>query len=192
MVSEANPAYRQIPSVNQLVESPSFDRWRQRVPRSLIVECTRSAIEEHRATIINDNGEVPPATFDDLVHRIESKLNASQRPPLSGVINATGIIVHTGLGRAPLAESVVQALGDVARCYAPVELDLDTGVYTGSFDLPEDLLFRGLKNNRFTLRVVVRDLARNRHEQDFDIRATVPEEEGCFSDHAQLSTRPAP
>lgn len=169
--SEANPAYRQIPSVNQLVELPSFDRWRQRVPRSLIVECARSAIEEHRATIVNDNGEVPRATFGDLVHRIESKLNASQHPPLSGVINATGIIVHTGLGRAPLAESVVQALGDVARCYAPVELDLDTGDRWSRPEIVRQLLcdLTGaesatvVNNNAAALLIVLSTLAKGCH-----------------------------
>jgi L-seryl-tRNA(Ser) seleniumtransferase len=62
-----------------------------------------------------------------LAERIAEWIVDEQRPALRPVINATGVLLHTGLGRAPLAEAAITAIADVARDYASVELDLKTG-----------------------------------------------------------------
>ena len=55
------------------------------------------------------------------------RLGRDLRPRLCPVINATGIVLHTNLGRAPIAEEAAQAAGEAARGYLNLELDLDTG-----------------------------------------------------------------
>ena len=63
----------------------------------------------------------------ELAERIAQWIATEEMPNLRPVINATGILLHTGLGRAPLAESAIQAIGDVARGYASLEVDVPTG-----------------------------------------------------------------
>ena len=118
---------RQIPSVNQLVDSAVLAAWCAKLPRAIVVQAAQSVLDEHRASISKGSGDLPTTTVEDLANRVISTLEKFQSPPLSPVINATGIVIHTGLGRAPLAESAAQAVAEVARNYAPVELDLTTG-----------------------------------------------------------------
>ena len=124
---DATVRFRHIPSVNRLVDSPVLASWSAKVPRPIVVQAAQAVLDDHRSCISEGDGNTPTATIDDLARRVICRLEALQRPPLAPVINATGIIIHTGLGRAPLAESVTNALVDVARHYAPVELDLPTG-----------------------------------------------------------------
>jgi L-seryl-tRNA(Ser) seleniumtransferase len=122
----AADAYRSIPPVHQLVGRLVEDGWGERVPQLVITDAARAAIEQYRAELASGGkGEIDVSKA--LVQRAAAILDTKQRPPLASIINATGIIIHTGLGRAPLAERAIAALTDVARSYAPVELDMPTG-----------------------------------------------------------------
>src|SRR5262245_12725578 len=118
---------RQLPAVNDLVDSPKLDDWRARVPRSVVVDATRKVLDEFRSKLVVDrhDGDVPDHT--EFTRLIVDRLTREERSRLRPVVNATGIILHTGLGRSPLAESVVQAVSEVARGYSSLELDLDNG-----------------------------------------------------------------
>ncbi len=120
-------SFRQLPAVNELVDAPGLSDWRSRVPRSIVVEAARGVLGEFRQKLATtgEPGEVPP--LNEFARRVIERLCWEERPRLRPVINATGIILHTGLGRSPLAESAVQAVAEVARGYASLELDLDTG-----------------------------------------------------------------
>jgi len=130
---------RRLPSVNELVESPALAGLAAEVPRSLIVEAARQAVDAARQSMLRQPTNDAPTT-DDLVASITAHLKSAQRPALSSVINATGIIIHTGLGRSPMAESAVDALADVALHYAPVELDMATGERGKRADIVRSLL----------------------------------------------------
>ena len=119
--------FRQLPAVNELVDAPALADWRNRVPRSVVVEAARGVLNEFRKKLVttSEPGDVPP--LDEFARQVIERLCWEERPRLRPVINATGIILHTGLGRSPLAESAVQAVADVARGYSSLELDLDTG-----------------------------------------------------------------
>lgn len=126
IVPESNRSpQRDLPSVHSLVESPTLDRWRQKVPRHQIVSAARSVLQCSRDLLASCSQPTPLTNV--LAGQVAAVLEQSQKPNLYSVINATGIILHTGLGRSPLAESVADHMRILAGRYANVELDLDTG-----------------------------------------------------------------
>ena len=119
--------YERIPSVDVLVNTPLLTQWSQRLPRPLVVNAARQVLGALRDAIARDALNGQRFDLDDLARSVAVRLQRELRPPLASAINATGIILHTGLGRAPLADEAVAALNDVAARYAPVELNLETG-----------------------------------------------------------------
>jgi L-seryl-tRNA(Ser) seleniumtransferase len=119
--------YERIPSVDALVNTPLLAQWSRRVPRPVVVSAAREVLGALRDAIARNALNGHSFELHDLARGVATRLEAELRPPLTGAINATGIILHTGLGRAPLAEEAVAALSDVAANYSPVELDLKTG-----------------------------------------------------------------
>ena len=135
----AADGFRSIPPVHQLVDRLIEDGWGERVPQSVITDAARAAIDQYRAELKSGDKRKADAP-EDLARRAAAILDIEQRPPLVSIINATGIIIHTGLGRAPLAERAIAALIDVARGYAPVELDMPTGERGKRADIVRKLL----------------------------------------------------
>ncbi|HUQ98264.1 MAG TPA: L-seryl-tRNA(Sec) selenium transferase [Gemmatimonadaceae bacterium] len=114
-------ARRDLPSVNALLET---DRVRELLgshPRSVILEAVRRSIEGAR------NAGGGQYSVDEWIDQVESALSKSERPSLRRVINATGVVLHTNLGRAPLAAAALDAIHATAEGYSNLEYDLDTG-----------------------------------------------------------------
>jgi L-seryl-tRNA(Ser) seleniumtransferase len=109
---------RDLPSVDELVGDA---RLADSAPRPLVVAAVRSALARAREEI--QAGAEP----GDLVGRVERELVAARTPRLRPVLNATGVIVHTNLGRAPLAEAALQRVHEVAGGYSNLEYDLRAG-----------------------------------------------------------------
>ena len=118
---------RNIPSVNELLESPPLRNMVNRVSHSVVVTGVRKFLDDFRGQVQQaaTNANIPSPR--DLAERIANWISTQEQPRLRPVINATGILLHTGLGRAPLAHQAVQAISDVAKGYASVEIDLATG-----------------------------------------------------------------
>ncbi len=93
-------------------------------PRRAAVAAARATIEEHRALILA--GERPPGEAD-LLARAERRAHDLRAGSLRPVINATGVILHTNLGRAPLAPAAAQAAAEIAVGYSTLEFDLAEG-----------------------------------------------------------------
>ena len=91
-------------------------------PRPVAVAAARAVLAERRRELLA--GEAGEA---DLGERARAWARAARAPSLRRVLNATGVIVHTNLGRAPLAEAAIEAVTRVARGYSNLELDLDSG-----------------------------------------------------------------
>jgi L-seryl-tRNA(Ser) seleniumtransferase len=108
---------RDLPSVDELAGNDSL----RDVPRSLAVEAARSALARAREEI--RAGHDP----GDLVERTVGELAAAVQPRLGRVLNATGVIVHTNLGRAPLAAAALERAVAVGGSYSNLEYDLDSG-----------------------------------------------------------------
>ena len=124
--SNSASRFAQIPSVNEVVDSPALSDWSQRLPRGVMVQAARAVLEAYRSRLAAGvpDGTPDAQRFAQEVCRI---LDTAERPHTRPVINATGIILHTNLGRAPLAEEAVEALVSAARRYVGLELDLESG-----------------------------------------------------------------
>ncbi len=113
---------RDLPSVDAMLEDERVRALAEQYGRALVLESTRATLERAREEI--RAGFVP----GDLSERVAAEVEARTAPRLRRVLNATGVIVHTNLGRAPLAEAALERVRDVARGYSNLEYDLGTGL----------------------------------------------------------------
>lgn len=116
----ANNPFRQLPSVDWLIaqfESSAYQHDR-------LVMAARQILDSARQLILN--GQAPP-TPAQLTQLMQTYLSKNEQASLRPVINATGIVIHTNLGRAPLAISAIQAIQAVAQGYSTLEYDLTQG-----------------------------------------------------------------
>ena len=120
-----NDLLRNIPSVTELLESPAIKDLLMSTHNEVIVEAARASLDELRHDILAHN--VHDINQAKLIQSITDQVNLVYSTSLQSCINATGIILHTGLGRAPLAAEAVQAMTEVGQKYSSVEIDLDTG-----------------------------------------------------------------
>ncbi len=116
--------YRQLPSVDRLLGHSLVEPLVEQVGHDKAVHLARALLDEARAAI--RRGEAPPA-FDDLARVLADRLRSAARPSLRPVINATGVIIHTNLGRAPLSDAARAAVDAVSRGYSNLEYDLEAG-----------------------------------------------------------------
>jgi len=111
---------RQLPSIDALLAGPGVAPLLAVHPRTLVVKAARAAVDAARAT----GGAAPAEGWDEAIRVAVRRL---AEPSLAPVINATGVVLHTNLGRAPLAEAAIAALTRVASGYAALEYDLGRG-----------------------------------------------------------------
>jgi L-seryl-tRNA(Ser) seleniumtransferase len=119
---------RQIPSVDELLLQPRLAALAKRVDRNLVVEVARAVLADLRGRIAGDSNwtalGVNAASVEELISaEVERILSRSLQP----LINATGVILHTNLGRAPLPETVVDEFRRTATQYSNLEYDLEAG-----------------------------------------------------------------
>jgi L-seryl-tRNA(Ser) seleniumtransferase len=119
-----NP-FRQLPAVARLLELPSLVAARERHPHELIAEAVRVEVESLRERLAA--GETPDLAPEAAAARVLARLDADAAPVVRKVVNATGIVLHTNLGRSPLHEEAARAAYEAARGYLNLELDLGTG-----------------------------------------------------------------
>ncbi|MFT5525775.1 MAG: L-seryl-tRNA(Ser) seleniumtransferase [Pirellulaceae bacterium] len=118
---------RNIPSVNDLLESPPLRRLVDRANRTVVVSGIRKFLENFRSEVHSAAAEINVPTVGELAETIADWILNEEQLPLRPVVNATGILLHTGLGRAPLAEAAIEAIARMSAGYASVEIDLETG-----------------------------------------------------------------
>ncbi|MDA7905265.1 L-seryl-tRNA(Sec) selenium transferase [bacterium] len=119
--------FRNLPSVNQLLESPQLKQMVQTVNHSVVVDGVRSFLDDLREQVSTESGDVSIPTPSEIADKIANWLKTEEKPYLRPVINGTGIILHTGLGRAPLAKSAIESVQQISEGYASVEVDVRTG-----------------------------------------------------------------
>ena len=121
--------YRHVPSLNNLLLGPNFQGLLGTHERSVVVQATRDELTALKQQIASGQlSQHNLATYLDLLpDRVSERLQSRLRYSLRRVINATGVLLHTNLGRAPLSTSAIDHLADVAAGYSNLELDLETG-----------------------------------------------------------------
>ena len=120
---------RNLPSVASLLETPEIRQLLARVPRTVVVEAIRRTISVFRREASGIGG--PFRSREEwtalLLSRLPTEIATGEAPSLRRVINATGVVIHTNLGRAPLPEEGIRAILEVARGYSNLEFDLASG-----------------------------------------------------------------
>jgi L-seryl-tRNA(Ser) seleniumtransferase len=123
------PDFRTIPSIERLRQRPAVRALEARFGTAATVDALRAAAADARSAIAGGDAALPDEAA--VVARLEaaaaSRLAELFRPSLQPVINATGVVIHTNLGRAPLAPAAIDRVVEVARGYSSIEYDLGRG-----------------------------------------------------------------
>ena len=118
-------SYRRLPSVDRLLSNPDIAELVRSYSREAVLGLVRRHLEEVRNAMANGQHAPEPET---LAGDIVARARALWRPSPSPLINATGVILHTNLGRAPLSADAILAMTEAARTYSDLELNLREGV----------------------------------------------------------------
>ena len=121
---------RALPSITDLLAGETVAGWLVEHPRALVTVCLRDAVEEIRGHILSDTGGRCGAAHASVEYVLElaaGKLADRTSPHVRGAVNATGIILHTALGRAVWPESVVDSIVDELKGYVTLAIDRETG-----------------------------------------------------------------
>jgi L-seryl-tRNA(Ser) seleniumtransferase len=116
--------YRDLPSVDRLLRHERVRALSAQYSGDVVVAVVREELAAARDAI-GSGTQAPP--LDALVERIDRRTRTSLAPSLRPVINATGVIIHTNLGRAPLSDDAIAAMSAVSRGYSNLEFDLEQG-----------------------------------------------------------------
>ena len=117
---------RAIPSVESLLQTQALAELGARVPRSVVVGAARETLAALRDALRRGTQGSAPSV-ESLAAETRRRAEQSLVPSLKSVINATGVILHTHLGRATLPETAVAAVTEAARSYTNLEIDLESG-----------------------------------------------------------------
>jgi L-seryl-tRNA(Ser) seleniumtransferase len=162
---------RRIPAVERLLASTAFEPLLHAAPRTLVVEALQTVQQRLRAALAEDGPAVAPDDdFAWYAARTADEIERMRASSLRPVINATGVVLHTNLGRAPLCASAREAIERIARGYGNLEYDLDEGGRGSRYDHCASLLTRltgaeaalVVNNNAAALVLALNTLSRGR------------------------------
>ena len=123
-MSSRKGTLRSLPAVETLLRHPALADTLARVPRPLVLEAVRGELAAQRSRLRRGAQVAAPEV---LAAAAAHRATASHRPVLRRVLNGTGVVLHTNLGRAPLSARARDAVAEIARGYCSVEFDLATG-----------------------------------------------------------------
>jgi len=133
---------RMIPGVDTILEVAKTDTFFDNVPKSVLVRSIRSVVEQLRMVILDDQQAISEAELSDssVFNKIKKNVHKMMTPNLIRIINATGVVVHTNLGRSLLAEDAIENLLTIASRYSNLEFDLSKGARGSRYSIVEDIL----------------------------------------------------
>ena len=129
---------RQIPKVNDLLKSPEIELLLETHPRQLVLNAIREVLEGLRTRILDGGDEA--FSHESLLFSIQAYLVQKRERHLVRVINGTGIIVHTNLGRSNLSPKAIEAVVEIAASYSNLEYDIERGNRGSRYSHVEGLL----------------------------------------------------
>jgi L-seryl-tRNA(Ser) seleniumtransferase len=118
---------RRVPSVDDVLRSAALAELCARHGRALVRRHVRARLEEIRVASLASGDDDLAAELAALPRQVEERLRASMAPSLVRVINATGVVIHTNLGRAPLPPEAAERVAALASSYTNLEYDLEQG-----------------------------------------------------------------
>jgi len=129
---------RQIPKVDDVLNTPELLALLDNVPRPVVVEATRQVLASLRHDILE--GRAHAISSEHLLEIIHDQITHQQQRRLRRVINGTGIIVHTNLGRSNLSQKAIDAVVEAAGAYSNLEYNLEQGARGSRYSHIEGLL----------------------------------------------------
>ena len=118
---------RRLPAIDKLLATPQLSALANQHPHALMVEAAQTTVDRLRRQLLDDQAPQPSLAIDTVADQVARRLAELARPSLCRVVNATGTLLHTNLGRAPLCAEALQAIHATARGYSNLEYDLETG-----------------------------------------------------------------
>jgi L-seryl-tRNA(Ser) seleniumtransferase len=133
---------RQLPSVDRLIAKANEHSSCAQLPKSVILKAVRETLDKHRKFILTSDGNEKPTavTVEQLLETIIDLASRLQELNLKRVINATGVVIHTNLGRSCLAPEAIEHVATVAGRYSNLEFDLAAGSRGSRYSIVEELL----------------------------------------------------
>ena len=132
---------RKIPNVDELLRNPELAQSIGQYGINAVTEAVRAELEALRQGILSHQLEAMPET-SVLCRQIVNRVQRASLPSFRRVINGTGILLHTNLGRACLSEKAAQAVFDASKAYSNLEYNLETGKRGSRYSHVEDILCR--------------------------------------------------
>jgi L-seryl-tRNA(Ser) seleniumtransferase len=117
-------AFRHLPSVDRVFSDERVRQLERTYPHSLLLDLVRQNLERNRLSIAAGN---PCPSIDEIIESVSAQVCTLENPSPRPLINATGIILHTNLGRAPLSKEAIEAMDAASRGYCNLEFDLESG-----------------------------------------------------------------
>ena len=135
---------RALPAVDELLRHPRIQPYLRIFNKELVLASVRRIMDQKRQAILNsaDPQEAAsvPVAAEGLLADVEKEMAQTARPSLRRVINATGVVLHTNLGRAPLAPEVLKHIAEIAGGYSNLEFDLAFGERGSRYEHVEKIL----------------------------------------------------
>ncbi len=161
---------RRIPAMNAALEHLERDAFLAAMPRPLVKEAAEAHLNRLRADVLAGRAGAKDLDRDILLAGLTRAVREAVRPKLRRVLNATGVVVHTNLGRSLLADEAAEAVDQAMRHYSNLEFDLSTGKRGSRYSLVEEMLCRltgaeaalVVNNNAAAVFLVLETLARGR------------------------------
>jgi len=116
--------FRHLPSVDKVLSNERIKQFDETYPHALVVHLVRQQLERERLSIAAGN---PCPAIDEIAESVFTQICALGNLSLRPVINATGVLLHTNIGRAPLSQESIAAMNAAAKSYCNLEYDLDSG-----------------------------------------------------------------
>ena len=133
---------RMLPGVDRILEVVQADEDFTTVPKSVLTRSIRSVIESTRENILSDSHDLSEQDLDEsfIIERVRRAVNKALAPNLVSVVNATGVVVHTNLGRSLLSCKAIENLTAISGRYSNLEFDLGKGKRGSRYSAVEDIL----------------------------------------------------
>jgi L-seryl-tRNA(Ser) seleniumtransferase len=137
---------RKIPSVDEILSNPQIADLLRTYPRTVVVDAVRNGLKRLRQQLL-DKKELTDLeeeffSFEHLYSLFRKEIDLQVQPRLRHLINATGVVIHTNLGRSPLHPSALKHMIDIAKNYSNLEYDLDRGERGNRYTHVEGILCR--------------------------------------------------
>lgn len=158
---------KKIPKIDDVLLLLKKEGCLERASREMVVDACRDVADEIRRTIMTGDRETEVPSAEQVAARVREKIENIHRPHLRRVVNATGIILHTNLGRAPLCEEALKRVHEVSRGYSNLEYDIERGKRGLRYDHVKEILCKltgaedalAVNNNAAAVLLVLNTLA---------------------------------